>query len=382
MPSLWSYSDPADKGFGLFKRRILSVFSDLGWETFLAEEPLLKADSKPKIREHLFEHKPDWLLLINQTASHFYHYIELPRNQHPLPQQKLVWFLDDPHFFVNRPFEPNEFAFSFDETYLDFLEEMTPGGYGFLPLAADVSQMGNYDERYACDVCFVGGLIDQTERRNQLNPEMRQYVDRLVDLKLQQRSKSFFELAHENPIQQGKQITINPQVGHYLYWEANNRYRLQVVQALSDYNLRIYGNEEWLRLLQGSKLIHRFLGPCDPVKELPNIFATVPINLNIHSVQCQGSLNQRDFNAPVSGGFLLSDWVPAAGKYFVPGEEAVFWSSIDELRSKIDYYLEHPSERLRIIENGRKRVLQEHTYPIRVEQLVRTLQSSGVMQDR
>jgi len=291
MPSIWSYSDPADRGFGLFKRRILQVFSELEWEIFLSEEPLLVETSKTKIRNHLFNHDPDWLFLINQTSIQFYDYIELPLDQRPLPQKKIIWFLDDPHFFVTHPLETAEYVFCFDETYLDYLKQFSSNGVGFLPLAADVSQPGKYDSQFECDVCFVGGVIDQSERRNQLSEEMREYVDRLVELKLQQRSRSFYELAGEYTYQPGKQITITPQVAHYLYWEANNRYRLKIVQALSDYHLKIYGNEDWERILQGVDLLQNYYGPCDPVTELPNLCATVPIHLNIHSVQCQGSLN-------------------------------------------------------------------------------------------
>jgi hypothetical protein len=83
-----------------------------------------------------------------------------------------------------------------------------------------------------------------------------------------------------------------------------------------------------------------FPRPIDPVEELPSVFASSRINLNIHSVQCRGSLNQRDFNAPMAGGFLLSDWVPAAGRFFSPGIEAVYWSGIDDLRRKIAFYRE------------------------------------------
>jgi spore maturation protein CgeB len=117
-------------------------------------------------------------------------------------------------------------------------------------------------------------------------------------------------------------------------------------------------------------LLNRFHGPIDPARELPSVFVSAKINLNIHSIQCRGSLNQRDYNAPAGGGFLLSDWVPAAGRFFTPGEEAIYWSSIEDLRWKIDRYLNAPQERQRVVQQGKARVLRDHTYASRVEQLV------------
>ncbi|HOJ59493.1 MAG TPA: glycosyltransferase [bacterium] len=371
MTSVWSYCDRSDRGYGLFKRRIFHALERHGWTTSLAEAPLLEASSKAVLREHLERHAPDWIFLINQSAGQFYEYLEIPPHRRPYTTRKFVWYLDDPHFFVDRPFEPLEHVFCFDESYLDYLRRFSPRVCGFFPVAADHETPGARDSRFACEVSFVGGVISQVERRAQLAPEMQIYVDRLVDLQLQFRHKTFFELADEYPIAPGKRIQITPPVAHYLYWEANNRYRLRVVQSLADFDLRIYGNEDWISLLQDTPLAGCYSGPIDPAHELPAVFASSAVNLNIHSLQCRGSLNQRDFNAPLAGGFLLSDWVPAVGRYFVPGKEAVYWSDVDDLRRKTVYYLAHPEERERIVQQGRERIMREHTYNRRVEEWLR-----------
>jgi hypothetical protein len=373
MPNIWTYSDPANRGFGTFKRCVFSALEEYGWSTRLAIHPLLEPESKAKLREDLFEFTPDWIFLINQSAGQLYDYLEIDAQQRPLQSNKIVWYLDDPDFFIDRPFEPNEYVFSFDETYLDGIAKFTPASYGFWPLASDMKNAGVFDPKFDCEVCFVGGVIDQTSRREQLSPAMRNYVEKLVELKLHHREKSFFDLSIEHPIEPGKCIQMNPQVANYLYWEANNRYRIRTLETLMDFDLRIYGNEDWQILLQDSPLMERFHGPMNPVNELPNAFASAKINLNIHSVQCRGSLNQRDFNAPVAGGFLLSDWVPAAARYFDPGIEAIYWSDSYDLKKKIAYYLERPNERQQVIEGGASCVRQTHTYQHRVADLLTIL---------
>ncbi|RJP18398.1 MAG: hypothetical protein C4527_29130 [Candidatus Omnitrophota bacterium] len=373
MPSIWSYSDYANRGYGLFKRRIFEAMRKQGWTTILAEASLLETSAKSILREHLFHHPAEWILLINQSAEQFYEYLEIPRDRRPFTQKKIVWYLDDPRFFVTKPFEKHEYVFCFDKAYVDSLRPFQPRYCGFLPLAADMMQSGKAERHLTCEICFVGGVIDQSERRSQLSEEMKQYVDRIVEYQLEHRERSFQEIAEEIPIAPGKQINIPPQVAHYLYWEANNRYRLRVLESLRDYDLRIYGNEDWERLLQDSPLRENFRGLADPVKELPHLFASASINLNIHSIQCRGSLNQRDFNAPIAGGFLLSDWTPAAGLFFQPGVEAIYWSGIRDLRAKVAYYLSQETERNAVALRGRQRVLAHHTYDERVMRMLRVI---------
>lgn len=373
MPTIWSYADPANRGFGLFKRLVLRALETHGWTTRLALAPLLEPSSKAKLRADLLENFPDWILLINQSAGQLYDYLEIEHNKRPLSSKKLVWYLDDPEFFIDRPFEPDEYVFSFDETYLDGVKQYNPALFGFWPLAADMDAPGQFESRFACDVCFVGGAIDQGARREQLSPAMQTYVNDLVELKLLHREKTFADLSVEHPIEPGKCIQIQPQVANFLYWEANIRYRIRILETLKDFDLRIYGNEDWPHLLNGSPLLSKFHGPIDPVVELPNAFASAKINLNIHSIQCRGSLNQRDFNAPVAGGFLLSDWVPAAARYFSPDREAVYWSNSDDLVTQVNYYLNHPDERRQIVQRGAECVRSKHTYHHRVSDLIKML---------
>lgn len=373
MPSIWTYSDPSDKGYGLFKRRVLNELHNRGWDTYVAEAPLLEDKSKIILLQEYLDHPSDYVLLINQSASQFYEYLQIPIEKQTLHKSKIVWYLDNPQFFVYQPFQPDEFVFCFDNTYLDWLKPYCENLPGFLPLAADQSKPGQFDPKLACDISFVGGVIDQSQRRNQLQPQMVQYIQLLVEEKLKHRSKTMEELSILNPIAEGKQITINPEVAHYLYWEANNLYRLRTVEALQDYDLHIYGNEDWEPMIQGTSLVDCYKGKADPNTDLPHIFASSKINLNIHSIQCQGSLNQRDFNAPLCGGFLLSDWVPAAGQYFVPGTEAVYYSDWDHMRQKVDYYLSHEDERMKIVQTGKQKVEQCHTYQNRVDDLLSQL---------
>ena len=61
--------------------------------------------------------------------------------------------------------------------------------------------------------------------------------------------------------------------------------------------------------------------------------------------------------------------------HFVPGEEIVAYHSAEELRSLINYYLDHPEEAGAIASRARKRTLLEHTYEVRMRQMLEVLGS-------
>ncbi len=373
MPSIWSYSDPQDKGYGLFKRRLFTAFSEFGWDTCLFEIELGSPGFQEAIAHEAETCGADVILLINQNAASFASYLQ----QHPGPRlsksRKLTWFLDDPQFLVAAPFENREHVFVFDDTYLPAAKAWGGASVAHLPLAADMTEAGHMRPDWQCPVSFVGGLQDQSYRRKQLPPEMADYCSRLVDLHLADRRRSFRQLVVEEPYAPGKQITLSGEVCHFLYWEANIKYRLTMLESLTDFGLVIYGNEDWIPLTEGSPLRQCFKGEIDPVRELPDLFASSTININLHSVQCRGSLNQRDYNAPVAGGFLVSDWVPGAGRFFDPVSEAVTISDAGDLKRTVEYYLQHEDERTCIVENARRRVFAEHTYAHRVETILKYL---------
>jgi spore maturation protein CgeB len=56
-------------------------------------------------------------------------------------------------------------------------------------------------------------------------------------------------------------------------------------------------------------------------------------------------MNLRLFEVPAARGFLLTDWVAEIDGAYRQNEHVVCWRTLDELRSKIAYYLAHEDER-------------------------------------
>ena len=81
----------------------------------------------------------------------------------------------------------------------------------------------------------------------------------------------------------------------------------------------------------------------------------------------------RNFEVPGCGGFLLTERVPELDRYFVPGEEVAVYDGPDDLVEQVGYWLAHDEERAAVAEAGYRRVLAEHTYDHRFEEIFRRL---------
>ncbi|MFQ5450144.1 MAG: glycosyltransferase [Nitrospinaceae bacterium] len=107
------------------------------------------------------------------------------------------------------------------------------------------------------------------------------------------------------------------------------------------------------------------------LEEMAEVFSRSKIVFNNAIKQ---DLNMRVFEALCSGTCLVTDPAPASGlqEFFEDGRHLALYQD-ETLVQTIRYYLDHPEERKRIGEAGRKEVLARHTYDHRVQFLIDTL---------
>lgn len=114
----------------------------------------------------------------------------------------------------------------------------------------------------------------------------------------------------------------------------------------------------------------RNLGQVNYAEEMPLVFKCSDINLNITLRSIHKGIPLRCFDIMGCGGFLLSNYQEDLLRFFEPGKDFVYYESRADLLHKIRYYLGHPDERMRIAENGFRKVAAEHTFDIRAEQML------------
>nr|WP_295972088.1 glycosyltransferase [uncultured Bacillus sp.] len=82
------------------------------------------------------------------------------------------------------------------------------------------------------------------------------------------------------------------------------------------------------------------------------------------------NINNRSFDVAACAAFQLIEFKEDLPKHFKVDEEIVSFHDYQELTKKLHYYLEHEEERRNIAENARKRVLQDHTFANRLNQMI------------
>ncbi|MEJ2575059.1 MAG: glycosyltransferase [Gammaproteobacteria bacterium] len=112
--------------------------------------------------------------------------------------------------------------------------------------------------------------------------------------------------------------------------------------------------------------------PAGPVAlaEIPGIMRESVISLNFANSKGINQIKARTFEVPGAGGFLLTEDAPGLDRFYVPGKEIGVFSGHKDLAGKIRHYLAAPELRDEIARRGFERTRRDHTYDVRMKELV------------
>ena len=152
--------------------------------------------------------------------------------------------------------------------------------------------------------------------------------------------------------------------------------------GLIDYDLKIWGTD-WDMRSKLANFVQRS-GSRVNTDEIVKIYNASRININLHSSTYHKDVhpfgdfvNPRTFEIMSCGGFQLVDRRSGLHGLFEEGEEVIIFDDLHDLRQKIDYYLKNPEDALRISEKGKSRLMSEHTYDNRMEEMLEVIVADG-----
>jgi len=132
---------------------------------------------------------------------------------------------------------------------------------------------------------------------------------------------------------------------------------------LKDYDLAIWGADYWKTRCRDRAVITKWQGRELYAEEMSNALQSSKISLNILREQNLGSINMRTFEAAACGAFVLAERSSEAKGFFEEDKEAVYFSTVEELKKKILYYLAHEEERREISRAAYQRCISSnYTY--------------------
>ena len=140
-------------------------------------------------------------------------------------------------------------------------------------------------------------------------------------------------------------------------WQATASHRKEALSTFARSPLHIYGDAGWKGRVSGAQLRE---GPSYGA-QLGAIYRAHGAHLNLTSLQMPTAVNQRVFDVPAAGGFVLSDGQEDLHALFAE-DEMVTFECPEEVLDRARYYVRHPHRRAELSARARARVLSDHTY--------------------
>ncbi|MDR1036694.1 MAG: glycosyltransferase [Deltaproteobacteria bacterium] len=152
-------------------------------------------------------------------------------------------------------------------------------------------------------------------------------------------------------------------------WRASRMARTRVLSAMPPGLLTVAGDPGWRGLMQDGVALP---GRIDYNSDLPGFYRGSRVNLNVTSAQMKTGVNQRVFDVPAAGGFLLTDRRAQLEELFLP-EERCCYADPAEARELALWHLDRPEARMKVLTRARKAVADRHLYRHRLPEIARSV---------
>jgi spore maturation protein CgeB len=286
----------------------------------------------------------------------------------------VLWFVDSPEFILyGEALPPVDICriFVWEKSYIPLVEGL---GYwtGYLPLGGDpaLAESAEVSSQFQAGVSFVGnslcsGFLKRLSAKFPQTPETEMLAQRSIEAIMECRGGQL-ELLEEILADEGKLLYGKDEklfFRAYVLHSATTLYRTALLERLLPVKPAFFGDPDGWQKVFGKDIAA--FPDVNYFHETPSVYASSMVNFNATSFQMPKGLNQRVFDVPLCGGFLLTDRQDDLFELFAADEVAVY-DDVDDVTDKAEYYLSKPALRASIMEKARRRVLDEHTYRHRV----------------
>lgn len=314
----------------------------------------------------------------------FNYFPDLSRVAQEMGIRYIAWVYDAPHLTLESETLANtcnEIAV-FDYALYSRYADMGIETVRYLPLPARICFENACQEvNYEHDITFMGTLYDGDKdfygQIKSLPEYIRGYLDALIKSQKQIYGADIFDSLISDE--------LYFEISKYVKTGLGENYRSCGAEIFKDMlRRRVTMNErkEVLKRLGESFSVDLYCGEKHPElgvrecgfadyeKEMPQIFKSGKINLNITLRSIRTGIPLRVMDILGAGGFCLTNYQPELEEYFENGTDIVWYEDIDDLEAKCRYYLEHEDERRQIAANGQRRVKELFSFERQLEDLL------------
>lgn len=357
----------------------------------LSDEHLGRQEFVEEILHAVVDFQPDFVLTINHLGVDREGILTGLLEQMEIPLAS--WFVDNPHLILyhyTNLCSDLTTIFTWDADNLITLRERGFSHVHYLPLGTDIHRFRPVEScassghaGWAADISFVGNsMLHKVEDklREVLLPEQLRRSYKAVARGFGKDAaqcvgtylhETFPELARV--FDSIEDLNIRLAYEAMITWQATLTYRLSCVREILPFSPLIVGDNGWHTLLGFPGNTWRYQQGLNYYNELPLFYPCSTINFNCTSLQMKGAVNQRVFDVPAAGAFLLTDYRAQIEDLFEPGTEVICYRDQEEICDLAGYYLKHEYERNRVVARARRRVLADHSYENRMKVIFRVM---------
>ena len=310
------------------------------------------------------EHRPDMLLSIDHIGFDRRHWLGEVLDAMGLPTA--VWYVDSPFFLqhgYDLPAPQVTSLFVWDRSYVPLLQACGAARVHHLPLATELDAWACAAPRRAA-LSFVGHSGVALEQRWAARLDATQHQQSAVwqDALCTDRQQLIRLLGTPGMPPDARISTLA-----HATFAASQQHRVQLLRAVQGPSLQLFGDAAWRGLVQAQ--LH---GPVAYGAALAQVYAGSAISLNVTSLQMPSTVNQRVFDIPAAGGFVLTDAQAELEQLFEPQEMARY-THADGLAEQVRTYAAQPALRQAMTARARQRIAAQHTYVHRMTTLVQSM---------
>jgi spore maturation protein CgeB len=320
------------------------------------------------------EFKPDFVFAVNHYG--FDSNGQLARLFHQLGIPLAVWYVEDLQMRFARLSDlatPSTAVFVSERTWAERFHGLDCHAAEHLPMGFDDSYLQHPDDWISecrkrlvfCGRSFVG---ESRALREELEGAPRVRDETIEALAFGARWSDRELLAAVEADNASRQIQSRMLL--HAGFEAASLWRRHVVSALPQDALTIAGDAAWREICPSA----RHLGHIDYRTNRMPLYRSAEVVVDVPSRRTPTGVNQRVFDVPMAGGFVLTEAREDLEAMFPEDARATF-TSAEECVAKAEWFRAHPSERRRISQRAAETVLQHHTYAHRIDRMIERMRA-------
>lgn len=334
--------------------------------------------------EKIAEYRPHFILSINHTGLDADGQVLALLKRCGVPFAS--WFVDYPEMFMTNEVSADSLLsiFCWNPQSIPFFKTKKVQEVHYLPLGTDTSifKPQNPMPKPTHQVSFVGSSwtykISEMLRTTRFPaPLLREYrrLGKIFEKDPDINRQSLLKMMAPQAQTALKKLPAHNQKRFYrlIQLEGTKQKRINTVSKLLNFMPVIVGDFYWKQALSEQNKKYSWWNRINYERELPAFYQSSAINFNTTSLQASYAMNQRIFDVPACGSFILTEQNSTLEELFEPGKEVACYRNVDEIKETTTYWLNNPEARKGIIKAAHNRILDQHTYGHRLVQLIKKM---------